>query len=87
MRGKMYTYKPNNVCSKEVSFDIINGKLKNISFTGSCQGNLSAIAKILDGKDAKTVAIMFLGHKCGKRNTSCMDQFARFILESLKKGV
>lgn len=83
----MYTYKPNNVCSKEISFDIEDGKLKNISFVGGCQGNLSAIAKLLDGKDAKTTAIMFLGHKCGNRNTSCMDQFARFILETLKKGV
>ena len=83
----MYTYKPNSVCSKEISFDIIDGKLKNISFVGGCQGNLSAIAKLLDGKDAKTTAIMFLGHKCGTRNTSCMDQFARLILETLKKGV
>ena len=42
----MYTYKPNSVCSKEISFDIIDGKLKNISFVGGCQGNLSAIAKL-----------------------------------------
>lgn len=83
----MYTYKPNSVCSKEISFDIIDGKLKNISFVGGCQGNLSAIAELLDGKDAKTTAIMFLRHKCGRRNTSCMDQLARFILETLKKGV
>ena len=51
----MYTYKPYNVCSKEISFDIINNT--------------------------------FLGHKCWRRNTSYMDKFAHFILESLKKGV
>lgn len=81
----MFTYTPKGVCSREMSFDIVDGKLKNVAFKGGCQGNLSAISKLIDGKDAKTVAIMFLNHKCGTRSTSCMDQFAHFVLESLKK--
>lgn len=80
----MFTYNTSrDVCSREMSFDIIDGKLKNVSFKGGCQGNLSAIAKLIDGKEAVEVAKMFLGHKCGNRNTSCMDQFAHFILKSL----
>ncbi len=81
----MYTYKPDGVCCKEMSFDIIDGRLKNISFKGGCQGNLSALADIFDGEDARTVALKMYGHKCGNRNTSCMDRFARFVLESLRK--
>lgn len=81
----MFTYTPKGVCSREMSFDIVDGKIRNVAFKGGCQGNLAAIAKLVDGKDAKTIAIMFLNHKCGSRNTSCMGEFARFILKSLKE--
>ena len=36
----MFTYKTSGVCSREIHFDIVDGKLHNVSFDGGCPGNL-----------------------------------------------
>ena len=43
----MFTYKTIGVCSREIHFDIVDGKLHNVSFDGGCPGNLAAIGKQL----------------------------------------
>jgi hypothetical protein len=35
----MIKYIPVGVCSKEISFYIIDGKLKNVEFVKGCNGN------------------------------------------------
>ena len=52
----MFTYKTCGVCSREIHFDIVDGKLHNVSFDGGCPGNLAAIGKLVEGQDAKAVA-------------------------------
>ncbi|WP_423806019.1 TSCPD domain-containing protein, partial [Phascolarctobacterium succinatutens] len=42
----MFTYKTCGVCSREIHFDIVDGKLHNVSFDGGCPGNLTAIGKL-----------------------------------------
>ena len=32
-------YKTQNVCSSEINFDLEEGKLYNVVFTGGCNGN------------------------------------------------
>ena len=58
----MFTYKTCGVCSREIHFDIVDGKLHNVSFDGGCPGNLAAIGKLVEGKDAKAVADLKLRH-------------------------
>ena len=33
-------FKPSGVCAKEMSFDIIDNKIKNLNFVNGCPGNL-----------------------------------------------
>jgi len=47
-----YSYTPSGVCSRQIVFELEDGKLSNIKFTGGCPGNLAAISKLLDGADA-----------------------------------
>ena len=52
----VYTYKTKGTCSSMITFDIEDGKLTNVSFTGGCNGNLKAISKLVEGRDAVEVA-------------------------------
>ena len=75
----MFEYAPQGVCSRKINFDIIDGKLHNVRFTGGCPGNLIAISKLVEGKDAKEVASLLEGNQCGMRGTSCADHLAKAI--------
>ena len=78
------SYTPQGVCAQNISFDIKDGKIFNVKFIGGCMGNLCAISKLIDGKDAKEVASILKGNDCRGKGTSCADQLAQAILEALK---
>lgn len=75
----MYTYNTSGVCSRQIYFDIIDGKLHNVRFAGGCPGNLLAIGKLVEGQDALKVAKLLQGNDCGGRGTSCADQLSKAI--------
>ncbi len=81
----MHQYKTRGTCSSMITFDIEDGILKNVCFTGGCNGNLKGIAKLTEGMNAKEVAERIKGVKCGFKNTSCPDQLALAIEEALKQ--
>ena len=71
-----YTYKTKGTCSVEISFDINDNVITNISFLGGCNGNLKAISKLLDGQTVEYIEDKLKGNQCGMRGTSCADQLA-----------
>lgn len=74
---KNFSYKPERVCSKQINFSVDDeGKLHDVSFLGGCPGNLQAIGKLVEGKNAKEIADILRGNPCGARGTSCADQLA-----------
>ena len=73
------SFSPRGVCAMKIDFDIDDGKLHNVRFTGGCNGNLKAIGRLVEGKDAKEVADILRGNDCNMKGTSCADQFARAI--------
>lgn len=79
----MITYATSGTCSKLINFEIVEGKLHNVNFTGGCPGNLQAIGKLVEGMDAREAASRLQGIRCGNRPTSCGDQFAKAILENI----
>lgn len=79
----MYTYEPLGVCARKINFDIVDGKLHNVSFIGGCAGNLKAIGKLIEGQDARQIAELLAGNDCGGRGTSCADQLSKAIMEQL----
>ena len=73
------TFTPRGVCSIQIDFDIEDGKIHNLAFIGGCNGNLKAIGRLVEGKDAKEIADILRGNTCGMKGTSCADQLARAI--------
>ena len=81
---KHVTFKPKGVCSMQIDFDLDDEKkLHNVAFVGGCNGNLKAIGKLVEGKDAKEIADILRGNDCGGRGTSCADQLAKAIDEAV----
>lgn len=80
-----HTYKTKGTCSSQITFDLEDGIIKNVVFTGGCNGNLKAISKLVEGRDAAEVAETLSGNTCGPRSTSCADQLARAITAALEQ--
>ena len=74
-----FSYTTQGVCARTITFDIEDGKIYNLKFEGGCAGNLQAIAKLVEGKDAKQVADILRGNDCRGKGTSCADQLAKAI--------
>lgn len=71
-------YRPRGVCSQEISFDIEDNKVRNVSFLGGCSGNLQGIARLVEGKTPDEVVPLLSGIRC-KQNTSCPDQLSQAL--------
>ena len=80
-----YSFQPQRVCSKRIDFSLdADGRLHDVKFLGGCPGNLPAIGKLVEGKDAAEIANVLRGNDCGGRGTSCADQLSIAIDEALK---
>ncbi len=80
-----YSYKTKGTCSSRIDFDLEDGIVKNVVFTGGCNGNLKAIGKLVEGKDAAEIRDLLIGNTCGFKDTSCADQLARALTGALEK--
>ena len=74
-----YVYHPRQVCSMQIRFDIEDDIIRNVRFTGGCDGNLKAVGKLVDGMTVAEIEDKLLGNTCGFKPTSCADQLARAV--------
>ena len=79
----MYTYKTSGVCSRQIDFDIVDGKVHNVHFTGGCNGNLQGIGHLIEGMEVHEVISRLEGIRCGMKSTSCPDQLSKALKERL----
>lgn len=75
-------YRPKGVCSQLIQFDIEDNKVKNVVFTGGCNGNLQGIARLIEGMDVDEAISRIDGIRCGFKATSCPDQLAKALKEA-----
>lgn len=80
-----YKYKTHGTCAREISFELENGIVKNVSFFGGCNGNLKGIAALIEGRKAEEIIPLIKGTKCGFKSTSCPDQLALALEEALNE--
>ena len=73
-------FQTKGTCATTIQFTRDGDKIRNIRFTGGCNGNLKAIAKLCEGMKAEDIAAKLLGNTCGGKPTSCADQLARAVL-------
>lgn len=81
-----YSFRTRGVCARNITFDLEDGIVKDVSFMGGCNGNLKAISKLIEGMDAQKVIEILKGNDCGGRGTSCADQLAIALAEAMKAG-
>lgn len=80
-----YSYKPQGVCARGISFDIEDNTVKNIKFSGGCSGNTQGVAALAEGMDANELIERLAGIRCGFKNTSCPDQLAKAVAKALQE--
>jgi uncharacterized protein (TIGR03905 family) len=80
-----FVYKTNRkVCSREISFDIIDGIVRNVEFVGGCKGNTTGVAHLAEGMKAEDVVLRLKGINCHD-GVSCPDELARAVEKCLKE--
>ncbi len=72
-------YKTRGTCSQLIEFDLEDDKVRNVRFTGGCNGNLKGIGRLVEGMDVHDVISRLEGVRCGMRSTSCPDQLAKAL--------
>ena len=74
-------YKTSGVCSSAIDFDVEDGRVKNVRFTGGCNGNTQGVSHLVEGMLVEEVISRLEGIRCGFRSTSCPDQLAKALKE------
>lgn len=75
----VYNYKTKNTCSTSIRVELDGNIVKDIEFTGGCNGNLKAVAQLVKGKTVDEIEKELTGITCGRRPTSCADQLAKAV--------
>ena len=78
-------YRPKGVCSQKINFDIVDNKVRNVSFVGGCNGNLQGISRLIEGMDVDEAISRIDGIRCGFKSTSCPDQLAQALKQASGK--
>lgn len=78
-------FQTRGTCSSQVSFEIEEGRLKNVKFSRGCSGNLQGISALVEGMRIDEVIAKLKGIDCQGRGTSCPDQLALALEAALKK--
>ena len=77
-----YEFTPSGVCSQKITFELDGDLVKNVKFTGGCNGNLKGIGALVEGMKKDEVIEKLSGIRCGFKRTSCPDQLAKALSES-----
>ena len=80
-----YTFNTRGTCSTQITFDLTDGIVSNVSFVRGCNGNLKAIGKLVEGMEAEKLIKILKGNSCGMRSTSCADQLAIAVEKALNE--
>ena len=79
-----HTMIPRGVCPMKVEFDLDGQVVTNVKFIGGCNGNLKAIATLVDGMTAEQIHQKLGGNTCGRKSTSCTDQLAIAVNKAME---
>ena len=80
-----YEYRTSGTCSQVITFDINGNVVTNIKFIGGCNGNLKAIAALVDGWTVDQIVDKLSGISCGWKSTSCGDQLAKAVKKAYEE--
>lgn len=74
-----YIYKTKGTCSSQIEVELDGNIVKDVKFTGGCNGNLQAIPRLVEGMTIEEVERRIGGIRCNTKNTSCGDQLTKAL--------
>lgn len=77
------TYRPKGVCSQRMRVEVEDGIIRKVEVEGGCSGNLQGISRLLVGMRTEDAIERMEGIRCGWKNTSCPDQLAKALRQTL----
>ena len=77
-------YKTKGTCSTQINIEMDGDIIKNVEFTGGCNGNLQGISKLVEGMRGEDAISKLRGIRCGFKPTSCPDQLSYAIEQAMK---
>lgn len=78
-----YIYRPTGVCAKSITFEIEEDIVTDVRFEGGCSGNAGGMAALAKGQNVEELVAKLEGIRCGKKATSCPDQLAKALKDTI----
>lgn len=77
-------FKPRRVCPRNIHVGVSDDGtiIQKVEFTGGCNGNTKAVAKLVTGKPVDEIVELLAGNDCNGRGTSCADQLTIALREA-----
>ena len=76
-------YKTRGTCSSRMRIDVEDGVVRSLQVEGGCSGNLQGLCRLVAGMKVEEVIARLDGIRCGQKPTSCPDQLAQALKQSL----
>lgn len=76
-------YKTRGTCSSHMHIEVEDGVVQSLRVTGGCDGNLQGLSRLVAGMKVEDVISRLEGIRCGFKPTSCPDQLAQALKQSL----
>ncbi|MCD8230597.1 MAG: TIGR03905 family TSCPD domain-containing protein [Clostridiales bacterium] len=77
-----YKYRTKGTCSTMIEVELDGDIVKNVKFTGGCNGNLQGVSRLVAGRTVDEVESTLSGIRCGFKPTSCPDQLSKAVREA-----
>lgn len=77
---KSIEYSPEgSVCSRLIRVEVDGEVIREVAFTGGCQGNTQGLAALIRGMHVDEAVARLRGIDCKGKGTSCPDQLAKAL--------
>ena len=80
-----FDYRTKGTCSSNIHVVLDGRKVKDVVFTGGCNGNLQGISSLVRGMKATDAIERMRGIRCGFKPTSCPDQLSIALEKALEE--
>ena len=76
-------YMTKGTCSTAINVEVENGIIQSVEFVGGCHGNTQGVAALVKGMEVEDAISRLEGIDCRGRGTSCPDQLAKALRQTL----
>ena len=78
------SYQTRGTCARRITFDLTDGIVRDVRFDGGCSGNSKGVSALVEGMTAEEAIRRLEGIRCGFKATSCPDQLAQALKQTLQ---